>query len=153
MMRRWVPSLIGTTLVGGVLTAVVLIAPNASSLASGSPSGTARTTDSADADSADGTDEKADTNENHGRALGPPSWANAHGRHGNGSKPSQANDWKDAWQQLTPAQRSNKMASLAKAHADGMRAWGDCVAGAGKSMVNLEKCEKPLPPGLAKRLP
>jgi len=152
-MRTWLASLLGTTLVAGALTAVVLIAPNASSSASSAPSETVRATDSADADSAVGANEKPDTNDDHGLSLGPPSWAHGHGRHGNGTKSIQDNAWKNAWQQLTPTQRSNKMAALAKAHAEGMRAWVDCVAAAGKSSVNLAKCEKPLPPGLAKRLP
>ena len=59
-------------------------------------------------------------------------------------------EWKNAWQQLTPAQRSRKMTALAQAHAEGMQAWGDCVDAAGSHSVNLVKCEKPLPPGLAK---
>jgi hypothetical protein len=150
MMKHWLPSLLGTALVAGVLTAVVLIAPNASSSASSAPSGIARLSDSADAD--EDANEKADASDEHGRSLGPPSWAHGHGQHGDSGKPIQDKSWKDAWQQLTPAQRSKKMTDLAKAHAEGMRAWADCVA-AGKSGVNLAKCEKPLPPGLAKRLP
>ncbi len=47
---------------------------------------------------------------------------------------------------LTPAQRSALMERLATEHAQGMKAFGKCVA-AGRT-----GCEKPLPPGHAKRL-
>ena len=71
--------------------------------------------------------------------VGPPPWA--HGRakakgHGPGK----------AWKELSPAQRSDLMKRLTTQHAQGMKAFGECVQ-AGRS-----DCEKPLPPGLAKRL-
>ena len=50
-----------------------------------------------------------------------------------------------AFQDLTPAEKAKKMAELSREHAEGMEKWADCVA-AGK-----DDCERPLPPGLAKR--
>ena len=70
--------------------------------------------------------------------TGPPPWAHGHGR----QEPRPG----AAWKALTPAQRSALMKRLTTQHAQGMKAFGKCVQ-AGRS-----DCEKPLPPGLAKRL-
>lgn len=86
-----------------------------------------------------GTGEKAD----HGN--GPPPWAH----HGNGGKPDHA--WKDAWKNLTPAERAAKMAALAQEHADGMKKWAACVKDAGDDSAARTKCTRPTPPGLAKK--
>ena len=45
------------------------------------------------------------------------------------------------------------MADLVKAHEQGMKKWADCVAAAGTDTTKRGKCEKPLPPGLAKKRP
>ena len=45
------------------------------------------------------------------------------------------------------------MKALAKAHAQGMEKWGDCVSAAGTDREERAECEKPLPPGQAKRRP
>jgi hypothetical protein len=50
-----------------------------------------------------------------------------------------------AWKSLTPAQKAKKMAELSREHADAMKKWADCVA------AGQDECERPLPPGLAKR--
>jgi len=67
----------------------------------------------------------------------PPPWAS----HPRGPR-AQAPVWHD----LTPKQRAGKMARLAQRHATAMRKWAACVR-AGRT-----DCERPLPPGLAKRL-
>ncbi len=67
---------------------------------------------------------------------GPPPWAS----HPRGPK-AQVPGWHD----LTPKQRAQKMARLAHRHATAMRKWAACVR-AGRT-----DCERPLPPGLARR--
>jgi len=86
--------------------------------------------------------DKADKGDGHGHR---PPWAH----HGNGGKPDHA--WKDAWKDLTPAERAAKMAELAQKHADGMKKWATCVKDAGDNAAARAKCTKPLPPGLAKK--
>ena len=82
--------------------------------------------------------------------AGPPPWANAGGV--GGPKRGNATDsWKDDWRALTPAQKAQTMASLARAHEDGMRNWTRCVRAAGADAEERAACEKPLPPGLAKK--
>ena len=79
-----------------------------------------------------------------GHRHGPPRWAQGHGANGHGAKkPGKAA--LEAWKKLTPAQKAKRMAELAREHADGMERWADCVA-AGRT-----GCERPVPPGLAKR--
>ena len=67
---------------------------------------------------------------------GPPPWA-SHPRGPQAEVPG--------WHDLTPTQRAQKMARLAQRHATAMRKWAGCVR-AGRT-----DCERPLPPGLAKR--
>ena len=82
---------------------------------------------------------------------GPPAWAHAHKPH-SGDGPDRADKaWKDAWHAMTPAQREARMTALARAHRQGMRQWAECVAAAGDDATQRSACEKPLPPGLAKR--
>lgn len=89
--------------------------------------------------------EKADKAERDPKDHGhPPPWAHGAGR---GSDPS----WKDAWKVLTPAQRAAKMAELAQRHADGMKKFAACVEAAGDDSAARASCERPLPPGLAKK--
>lgn len=54
-------------------------------------------------------------------------------------------EWKKEWRKLTPRQRAERMAELARAHAEGMEKWAECVA------ARRDDCVKPLPPGLARR--
>ena len=69
----------------------------------------------------------------------PPPWASSvargqHHKHGH-----------DAWKRLTPAQREDLMTRLAREHTVGMKAYRACRS------ESRTDCEKPLPPGLAKR--
>ena len=86
---------------------------------------------------------------------GRPPWAHA-GKNdkGHGDKGDRAakQAWKKYWHDLTPAQRADKMAELAKAHADGMKKFAACVKAAGEDKSARAECERPLPPGLAKKL-
>lgn len=86
-----------------------------------------------------------------GRGHGPPPWAHAGGTGARGHHADA--DWKQAWRELTPAQRRQRMQALAKAHTDRMTKWERCVAAAGQDEQQRAECEKPLPPGLAKRRP
>ena len=81
---------------------------------------------------------------------GPPAWAHANGK---GKTRGADKSWKEAWRQLTPAQKAAKMTALAQAHEQGMQEWTACVAAAGDDTTARAKCAKPLPPGLAKKLP
>lgn len=81
---------------------------------------------------------------------GPPPWARAHGRAHPDVKDHADKSWKEAWLALTPAQRERRMSELARVHAQGMREWATCVA-ATPEAPSPDACEKPLPPGLAKR--
>lgn len=80
---------------------------------------------------------------------GPPPWAHSNKAaaidHGKNAA------WKEAWRQLTAAQRARKMTVLADAHAAGMRTWKRCVDAAADDETKRAACEKPLPPGLAKK--
>ncbi len=49
------------------------------------------------------------------------------------------------------ADRAGAMAKRAQQHADGMKAWADCVEKAADDAAARTACVKPLPPGLAKR--
>ena len=70
---------------------------------------------------------------------GPPPWASsvAGGKHHKVGL--------DAWKRLTPAQREELMTRLAREHTAGMKAYRACRSD------GRTDCEKPLPPGLAKR--
>lgn len=79
------------------------------------------------------SDKAAERGERH---RDRPSWAHRQDKpHGPGA----------AWKALTPAQKAKKMAELSREHARGMQKWADCVA------AGRDDCERPLPPGLAKR--
>ena len=73
---------------------------------------------------------------------GPPSWAQGRG---GGHGPGDERAWREAWKGLTSKQREETMSRFAQEHTSGMRAWRTCVS-AGRG-----DCEKPLPPGLAKK--
>ena len=100
-----------------------------------------------DVDQTEGDEQHAAKGKDHdarGHRHGPPRWAHGHGANGHGArKPGKAA--LEAWKNLTPAQKAKRMAELARVHADGMERWADCVA-AGRT-----GCERPVPPGLAKR--
>jgi hypothetical protein len=84
--------------------------------------------------------------------LGPPPWAHAGGGLG-AQRGKAAQSWKDEWRALTPAQKAEKMAELSRAHEQGMRKWSRCVRAAGTDSAKRRACERPLPPGLAKKQP
>lgn len=73
-----------------------------------------------------------------GKGDGPPSWA-----HSKNDKPDKAA--REEWRQLSPAQRRALIDRLITQHAEGMKEWRECVRAGG------DYCEKPFPPGLAKR--
>ncbi|MGH3360820.1 MAG: hypothetical protein ACRDOM_00045 [Nocardioides sp.] len=140
MKRSLLASLLGALLVmGAASTAAVVLVSSADEPRT--PASSAEPGKHAEKAQAKPKDEKS-------RGLGPPPWAQAHK-----SKESreQRADWKAAWQALTPAQREARMRTLARAHANGMEKWGDCVAAAGADKAKRAACEKPLPPGQAKR--
>ncbi len=87
------------------------------------------------------------------RGHGPPPWAGRDkaGRDNRGHGKPADDDWRAAWKALTPAQREARMQALAKAHDEGMQRWLACVTDAGTDQAKRKACEKPLPPGLAKR--
>ena len=84
--------------------------------------------------------------------LGPPAWARPGGEQGT-RRGKAAPSWKDDWHALSPAQRTQKMAVLSRAHEQGMRQFARCVRAAGAGSAERRACEKPLPPGLAKKQP
>jgi len=96
---------------------------------------------------AHGDTEKAEPRNRGG--LGPPAWAPAGGQGAHRAEAAQS--WKDQWHALTPAQKTRQMAALARAHEDGMRKWRQCVRAAGTERATRGSCQKPLPPGLAKK--
>jgi hypothetical protein len=159
MGRTWLACLLGAVLVGGLPTTVSLVAtdqsandhrtaPAASQRTA--PAGASAEPGDTDVDADDKSDRKQQTG---GRGFGPPPWAHWQGRQGQGGEDGAGASWKDAWRKLTPAQRARKMATLAKTHTEGMRKWADCITAAGNDPAKRAACEKPLPPGLAKRQP
>jgi hypothetical protein len=135
----WFAGICALGLLGGLSTAVAALAP-----------GESRTAVPSLAHAAD--DPKSNkAKERHGMGLGPPPWA--HGAGTDAEPGGKDPTWKQAWRELTPAQREDKMTALAKEHSDGMARWEQCVAAAGEDRQKRAECEKPLPPGLAKKLP
>ena len=63
-------------------------------------------------------------------------------------KPSK--QWQQGWRDLSEQERDDLMAELAREHATGMRRWAECV-GAAEGGADRGDCERPLPPGLAKK--
>ena len=143
MRRNLGTSLLASILVYGVAVVVVLVGGNqANSEGSFSRVTAATVVQQDEGEQAD--DEQADVGQ------GPPAWAHANDkRRGNGA----AKEWKESWQKLTPAQKSEKMTGLVKAHEQGMKKWADCVAAGRNASSKRGECMKPLPPGLAKKLP
>ena len=150
-MKSWVTAGVAAAvlLVVGLPALAAALGPGTSDPAGAPSFSTGRTADDgpADDDGAGtpdkaGKSQKADRDEAHdarGHRQGPPPWAHGHGV----KKPGKAA--LEAWKKLTPAGKAKRMATLSQRHADGMKRWAACVA-AGRT-----DCERPLPPGLAKR--
>jgi len=158
MRRNLGTSLLASILVYGVAVVVVLVGGNQANSEGSFSRVTAATVvqqdegeqaDDEQADDEQADDEQAD-DEQADVGQGPPAWAHANDkRRGNGA----AKEWKESWQKLTPAQKSEKMTGLVKAHEQGMKKWADCVAAGRNASSKRGECMKPLPPGLAKKLP
>ena len=134
--------------VGLPVVAVALGGGSDRPVAQGFAAGPTATADDDDpADQTESDEQRAAKGKDHdarGHRHGPPRWAQGHGANGHGAKkPGKAA--LEAWKKLTPAQKAKRMAELARVHADGMERWAGCVA-AGRT-----DCERPVPPGLAKR--
>jgi hypothetical protein len=84
-------------------------------------------------------------------AADPPAWARAHKHHATGPPGHPDKAWKESWHAMTPAQREQRMTELTRTHRQGMRQWQECVAAARDNAAERKACEKPLPPGLAKK--
>ena len=84
----------------------------------------------------------ADGDKGEDRGQGPPPWANNdHDKSG-----AKAKGKNDAWKRLSPQARADLMPKLVEQHQQGMKKFAAC-----KEAVR-DGCEKPLPPGLAKKL-
>lgn len=93
-------------------------------------------------------DERSTQDRGDERRHGPPPWVRGGDARGKADgKADGKAGWKAGWKALTPRQRERRMTRLAQQHADGVRAWSRCVVREG------DDCDKPLPPGHAKRLP
>jgi len=75
------------------------------------------------------------------REQGPPPWA----AKGADKTTKPGKDWASTWRAMPPKERERTMSRLAREHADGMRDFGRCMAEKG------DRCERPLPPGLARK--
>jgi hypothetical protein len=88
---------------------------------------------------------EGDTRSDRGRQAavghGPPPWAQGPAGHAAGDKRA----WHSGWIAMSPREREQTMERLAQEHASGMRSWAQCVAD------GRDDCEKPMPPGLAKK--
>lgn len=149
MRRGWIAGVLTALVLGGLfaVTAALAssqadgdhVAASAANRQAGETTATTTPRDTHDPDEADGED----------AGSGPPPWARSNKAaamdHGKNAA------WKEAWRQLTPAQRARKMTTLANAHAEGMRTWKSCVDAAADDETKRAECEKPLPPGLAKK--
>jgi hypothetical protein len=150
-MKQWmtvVPAA-AVAVVASAVVALTLDDPSASDDRMAQRAALAQDDDSRD-DQAD-RDDRDDARDKHRPAWrhlksGPPTWvlSKAH---------LKDHSWKrkSEWQTLAPAQRGEVMERLAREHRTGMRAWKRCVADSPSSLGN--DCERPLPPGIAKRDP
>ena len=79
----------------------------------------------------------------------PPAWSNAGGGGHDDKQDKPDKKGKkgkdDGWKQLAPAERRELMAGLVREHKAGMADFTTCKQAGGTD------CEKPLPPGLAKK--
>ena len=79
-------------------------------------------------------------------ASDPPSWSNAGGGDQDDKKDRKdKQDKNESWKQLAPVERHELMAGLVREHKGGMADFQTCKRAGGTD------CEKPLPPGLAKK--
>ena len=142
-MKSWVTAGVAAAvlLVVGLPALAVALGPGASDPAAPPSVSTGRTADDGPADDDTGKADRDEAHDARGHRYGPPPWAHAHGV----KKPGKAA--LEAWKKLTPAEKAKRMATLSQRHADGMKRWAACMA-AGRT-----DCERPLPPGLAKRGP
>jgi hypothetical protein len=147
VMKRW--------LAAGVLVAVALALTVTAALGMGPTGGGGGVQQVAAQDPDDASPPGRQGGERPGagqdRGHGPPPWAHGPAK-GGGPPPwahrpdaGKAPDWKSEWQAMSPRQRERTMRRLAEEHAAGMKAFGSCVAD------GRDDCEKPLPPGLAKK--
>jgi hypothetical protein len=136
---------IGGCLAAGLTVTGIVVASNQQSYDDRTVTVTQRAVSSAAED-----DRSRASKERAKKDPGPPPWAPAHGHPHPNAKHHADKAWREAWQALTPAQREKKMSELSRAHAQGMREWAKCVAAAPEA-TKPDACEKPLPPGLAKR--
>ena len=131
-MRRWIPvgAVVAVALVVGLVALAIGDAPETVS----------------EPVAATAADDPAARGEGgRGEGHGPPPWAGS--PKDREERRASHRAWHDAWKGMTPRQRDRTMARLAEEHAQGMRAWARCVADDG------DDCEKPMPPGLAKKQP
>jgi hypothetical protein len=82
----------------------------------------------------------------------PPAWSNAGGGGREDKADKQSKEAKqdkqakhDAWKALAPAEKRELMSGLVREHKAGMADFQECRKASGTD------CEKPLPPGLAKK--
>lgn len=158
MRKAWFACFLGTLLVGGLPAAAVLVSVDQQAdLDRSGGAAVVASVGAADKDADTDVDRDArkeskteKDEEKAGPGHGPPPWA-ALGHRGQARGHGADADWKEAWRKLTPAQRERTMTDLAKAHAEGMQKWAACVSAAGDDREQRAACEKPLPPGLAKR--
>lgn len=137
-MKRWLSAVVAVALI------VTLVWIVEGSSGDGPVAGTVAA--AAQDDESEGSGDSGDRRSDRGRGAsaghGPPPWAEGPGR-GNDREDDRA--WHEAWRDMTPQQREQTMSRFAEEHAAGMRAWGECRS------QGRDDCEKPLPPGLAKK--
>jgi hypothetical protein len=137
--RVWFVGVVAVGLLGGAPFAVTALTSNQSAAEQGAATGESV---------AQAVDDPGRPGEKR-RGHGPPPWAHAGGTSDRGHHAD--TEWKHTWRELTPAQRQQRMRELADTHSDEMKEWRRCVAAAGQDDQERAGCEKPLPPGLAKR--
>jgi hypothetical protein len=134
-MRTWILVVVGALLVAAVPTTALLLASHESTQTSAS---------------------QVSPSHGHGHAfghgqglgrhkgVGPRRGGGPFGAPGPGMRPQLRHHLMQQWQDLTPAQRAQKLAALARQRASALQAWADCLT---KSKTPAS-CR---PPGLAKR--
>jgi len=152
MALKWLGPVIGSSLIAGLPATVLLTAAHQSAHEQDAVAAVVQSVAGSNG-TGEQRDNEAGKDLGRDEPLGPPAWSRAHQNHRQGMKGHSGKAWKDAWHALTPAEREAKMRALAKAHAKGMQNWADCVAAARADATKRAACTKPLPPGLAKRLP
>jgi len=132
-MRQWLAAMVAGLLLAAAGVSALLLLDNGSATVATDPGSATR-----QAMATDDEDERAED-----RGHGPPPWA--HGlaklkmKHHGPAKAAKP------WKALSPDQRHDLMERLSREHAAGMKAFATCVK------AGRDDCEKPLPPGQAKR--